>query len=301
MAVWSLAAVGVVSSTAAQAAARSSAALGHWWHPGPVQSWVDVIGERYPLRVPAMAGGVQVYDADLGDQDGLSASGAPRASTTITKSVRSIHAQGAKAICYVDAGTAENWRSDFALFPKAVLGRSMPGWPGESFINITRWSSRGGPRTEPLGEIMTARIQLCREEGFDAVEADNVDAYTSGDLGGFRITLAEEEGYIGRLSAVAHAHGLAFFLKNGIDGDSLVRNVARDADGEVVEQCWQYNQCGALGIFFREHKPVLDVEYAPFSEDRLCPQALSLPMATIRTDLALDGKITYGCWQFAKT
>lgn len=298
----SLAALGVLSTSAgAGPVAPSSAVQAHWWHPGPIKSWAYVIGETYPLRVPALAGGVQVYDADLGDQGGLSPSGAPRASAIITKSVRSVHDHGAKAICYIDAGTAENWRSDYALFPKSVLGRPMPGWPGERFIDVTRWSIRDGPATEPLGEIMTARTQLCREEGFDAVEADNVDAYTSGDLGGFHITLAEEEAYIRRLSAIAHAHGLAFFLKNGTDGDSLVRDVARQADGEVVEQCWQYKQCGALGIFFREHKPVLDVEYAPFTEDQLCPQALSLPMATIRTDLALNGKITYGCWQFRKT
>ena len=41
-----------------------------------------------------------------------------------------IHARGAKAICYISAGSWEDWRPDASDFPDSVKGRSN-GWPGE--------------------------------------------------------------------------------------------------------------------------------------------------------------------------
>jgi len=51
---------------------------------------------------------------------------------------------------------------------------------------------------------MANRFELCKQEGFDAVEADNVDAYTDGNIGDFTLTMAEEEAYIDDLITVAH-------------------------------------------------------------------------------------------------
>ncbi len=36
--------------------------------------------------------------------------------------VASLHAQGRHVICYLDAGTWEEWRSDAGEFPKSALG-----------------------------------------------------------------------------------------------------------------------------------------------------------------------------------
>jgi hypothetical protein len=259
-----------------------------------------VIGEGYPLRVPTNIGNVQVYDSDLGDQDGLASTGVPRADRAIESSVAAVHARGAHAICYVDAGTAEDWRSDYREFAPAVLGADMPGWPGERFIDVTDWAGPAGPGGETLGQIMTDRVRLCHDEGFDAVEMDNLDTYTDTDtgLGGFRLSMGQEEAYLDKLIAVVHGAGLAFFLKNEVNGDSLLATMAPRADGEVVEQCWQYRDCSGLEPFVREGKPVLDVEYRAFPEATLCPEALAFPMATVRTDLDLDGHLAYGCWQY---
>ena len=270
-----------------------------WWQPGPLTSWAYVIGENYPLAVPTSVGNVQVYDADLGDQSGLSANGAPLANPTIEASVAAIHASGAHAICYVDAGTAENWRSDYPKFDPSELGGPMPGWPGEQFINVADWSAPVPAPYETLQTIMANRIALCKQEGFDAIEADNVDAYTYGSLGNFTLTMAQEETYIDELISMAHSDGLAYFLKNEINGDSLLTTEAPLVDGEINEQCWQYKECSALSIFAKEGKPILNVEYQSFPASTLCPEALAFPMATIQTDVNLNGKINYGCWQYA--
>jgi hypothetical protein len=260
-----------------------------------------VIGESYPLQVPTDVGNVQVYDADLGDQDGLTGTGVPVADSTIESSVAAIHATGAHAICYVDAGTAEDWRSDYGEFAASVLGGNMPDWPGEKFINVTDWAGPAGPGGETLAQIMTDRVTLCQEEGFDAVEMDNVDAYTDGNLGGFTLSMAQEETYLDNLIGVVHGAGMAFFLKNEVDGDSLLATMAPRVDGEIVEQCWQYDECSQLEPFVQEGKPVLNVEYQSFAEATLCPEALAFPMATIQTDLDLNGDIAYGCWQYGGT
>jgi hypothetical protein len=43
--------------------------------------------------------------------------------------VAALHARGTIAVCYLDVGTWENWRSDASQFPASVLGSSN-GWPG---------------------------------------------------------------------------------------------------------------------------------------------------------------------------
>lgn len=282
-------------------ATAGSGRAGSWWHPRALSSWAYVIGENYPLTIPPLVGGkptkVQAVDSDLGDQSGLAPDGAPRPSRQIEASVRAIHAMAAHAICYLDAGTTESWRSDRHEFDPAEIGRRLPGWAGERFIDVADWSKRVPRRYESLEKIMTYRVALCRREGFDAVEADNVNAYTYGNLGGFRLTMREEEVYLGRLISLAHAHGLAFFLKNEINRDSLLNKLAPRVDGEIDEQCWQYHECGSLRIFVHEHKPVLNVEYEDVSARRLCPLARAFPMATIRAGLDLRGRISFGCWK----
>ena len=293
-------ALSVLGAVGPAALPATGAATG-WWQPGPIASWAYVIGESYPLQVPTNIGNVQVYDADLGDQDGLTGAGIPVADTAIESSVAAIHSAGAHAICYLDAGTAESWRSDYSEFAPSVLGANMPDWPGEKFINVTDWTGPAGPGGETLAQIMTDRVTLCQEEGFDAVEMDNVDVYTDGNLGGFTLTTAQEETYLNNLIVVVHGAGMAFFLKNEVNGDSLVNTMAPRVDGEIVEQCWQYAECSQLEAFVQEGKPVLNVEYQGFAQAALCPEALAFPMATIQTGLDLNGNIAYGCWQYGGT
>jgi hypothetical protein len=69
--------------------------------------------------------------------------------------VASRHAQSRHVICYIDVGTAENWRPDYSEFPESVLGDSN-GRPGERWLEIRQLSV-----IEP---IMTARFQMCRTE-----------------------------------------------------------------------------------------------------------------------------------------
>jgi hypothetical protein len=56
------------------------------------------------------------------------------------------------------------------------------------------------------------RLRLCREKGLDAVEPDNIDAYTNDT--GFPMTYEDQLRFNRWLASEAHALGLSIGLKN---------------------------------------------------------------------------------------
>src|SRR5581483_2972823 len=89
-----------------------------------------------------------------------------------TSVVGSLKGQGKNVICYMSAGSWENWRPDKGQFPANVIGRPLDGWPGERYLDIRN--------LDALGPIMKARLDLCKAKGFDAVDPDNVDSFEIG-------------------------------------------------------------------------------------------------------------------------
>ena len=278
-----------------------------YWEPGQLTSWAYVIGEAYPLQIPVPVGSstadVQVVDADLGDADGLTSSctspsvaPCPAPDASIESSVAAIHAYGGKALCYMEVGSAENYRSDYSEFSSSIIGDTMQGYSDEQYIDINDLNSPAGPTGLTLGQIMINRINLCREEGFDGIETDIDDSYT--DSTGFSISLSDEETYMSWIADEAHSLGLAWFLKNGINNDSFVSDMQPLAQGTVNEQCWEYSECSALQPFVQAGKPILNVEYNGVAESTLCPEANAFPMASISANVNLTGSLDYGCWQY---
>lgn len=142
----------VLATLALGAGAPSrGAAGGKWWILPQRLTWYWQLQGRVRSTKPVAA-----YDID-GFENGAS-------------EVAALHGQGVHVICYIDVGTAENFRPDYSEFPKSVLGRSN-GWPGERWLDIRQLSV--------LEPIMQARFQMCREKGFDAVEPDNIEGYAN--------------------------------------------------------------------------------------------------------------------------
>jgi hypothetical protein len=290
----SLAAVSLSAVRLSAARPVTSRATGatSWWHPGPLTSWQYALGEPFPIAVPTNIGNVEVYDIDEGNEAGVTRS-------EVATSVAAVHASGAKAICYVEAGGWESYRADASEYSSGILGNTVSGYSNERYIDIRQWSDDPGPSGLTLSQILTARFQLCADEGFDGVETDLDDTYT--DSTGFPLTMADEETFMTEMAGVIHGLGMAWFLKNDINGDSLLADMEPLADGTVNEQCWQYAECSALEPFVQAGKPILNVEYANEPEATVCPQALAFPMATMHTDVDLDGNIAWACWQYGVT
>jgi hypothetical protein len=186
-----------------------------------------------------------VFDIDLYQDEAF----AGNASTVNTAAVQAIHAAGGKAICYVSAGTWENWRPDASAFPASVRGRKN-GWPGEVWLDIRQ--------TGILIPIMQARLDKCATAGFNGVEWDNVDGYSN--RSGFPLTAADQTNYNALLANLAHSRGLSVALKNAVE---LVPTLAPYFDYAVNEECQRYKECGTYtGNFVQAAKPVFQVEYS---------------------------------------
>jgi hypothetical protein len=187
--------------------------------------------------------------------------------------VRRLHRLGRRVVCYVDVGTWESWRSDASLFRKSVLGRPVAGWPGERWLDIRA--------RRKLAPIMAARMRRCRDKGFDAVEGDNVDGFENDT--GFPLTATDQLAYDEWFANEAHSLGLAAALKNDLD---QARALLPYFDLAVLEQCFQYRECGKARRFVDARKAVLEVEYS-LPRRRFCDRARRRHIAAIRKHLDL--------------
>jgi len=162
--------------------------------------------------------------------------------------VKKLHALGRKVICYIDVGSWENYRPDAKRFPRSVIGKRYDGYPNERWLDIRRFRSFAGP--------IKSRIRMCARKGFDGLEPDNINGWENPT--GFPLTAADQLRFNRWIARLAHRNGLAVGLKN--DGRQA-RKLVRHFDFAVVEQCFQYRECGQYRPFVRRGKAVYSVEY----------------------------------------
>ena len=237
--------------------ARADAAR---WQPAPrTAAWQWQLQGKLDLTV-----GASVYDVD-----GFEASAAD---------VRALHHQGRRAICYLDVGSWEEFRPDAARFPKAVVGRRYEGFPNERWLDVSRF----GLFAKPLEQ----RIAMCARKGFDAVEPDNVTGWEPENHTGFHITRADQLRFNRWIARQVHARGMAVALKN--DARQVTQLVGA-FDFAVVEQCFQYRECGYYEPFVRHGKAVFETEYE-LEPATFCDQAAALQFSAIRKSYDLFAK-----------
>ena len=178
-------------------------------------------------------------DADVYEVDGFDVS---------KKTVRKLHSQGRKVICYIDVGSWETYRPDRNLFPKSVLGKKYDGYPNERWLDIRKYKLFAKP--------LKQRIAMCARKGFDGLEPDNIAGFENDT--GFPLTAKDQLRFNRWIARQAHRKGLSVALKN--DG-SQAKQLVGNFDFAVVEQCFQYNECGQYLPFIRANKAVYVVEY----------------------------------------
>jgi len=126
------------------------------WHPTPGTSWQWQLSGNIDTSI-----NVAMVDIDLFE-----------ASQAV---IDQLHADGRVVICYFSAGSWENWRSDAASFPTALLGHGN-GWPGERWLDIRQ--------LDQLAPIMQQRLDLAVSKRCDGIEPDNVGGYANIDTTG---------------------------------------------------------------------------------------------------------------------
>jgi hypothetical protein len=123
---------------------------------------------------------------------------------------------------------------------------------------------------------------MCRSEGFDAVEPDNVDGYANDT--GFPLTAADQLAFNRVVAGLAHRDGLAVALKNDL---GQVPQLVGDFDFAVDEQCAEYQECDQLLPFTAAGKAVLEAEY-DLPRPAFCPAARRLRFSAMLKHLSLD-------------
>ena len=221
------------------------------WIPAPGTSFEWIL-QNYAGTIPNAA----AVDVDLFD--------------TPKSQVLALKAAGKKTICYMSAGSFENWRPDRALFPDVVKGKPLDGWPGERWLDIRR--------IDILGPIFKARLDRCKAKGFDAVEPDNLDGFQADS--GFPLTRADEIRYIKWLAKQAHLRGLSIGLKNVPE---LVPAVIDHFDWALTEDCFDQGWCADLKPFISAGKAVFAVEYTDTGIDfaAFCTKAKQLNLSPL--------------------
>jgi hypothetical protein len=235
----------------AQASPRGGEPLrgGERWRPAPrTAAWQWQLQGRLDLSLPA-----SVYDID-----GFAAK---------RSQVAALHRRGRRAICYLDVGSWESYRPDRAAFPAAVIGARYEGFPDERWLDVSRFRLFRAP--------LEARIAICAGKGFDAVEPDNLAGFENDT--GFAISAADQLRFNRWIAAQVHRRGMAVALKNDPE---QVTELLPSFDFAIVEECFQFDECGRFSPFVAAGKAVFEAEYElPTAE--FCDRARALGFSAI--------------------
>lgn len=240
-----------------------------WWRPSRTTSWqwqlTGALNTRYD---------VAVYDIDLFNTDAAT--------------IADLHRQGRRVICYFSAGSSEKGRPDDALLVASDRGKVLNGWPDERWLRTDSATVR---------KVMTARLDLAKAKGCDAVEPDNVDGYANDN--GLGLTAAMQLDYNRFLASEAHGRGLAVGLKNDLDQLALLQPAF---DFAINEQCHEYTECGGYSVFLDAGKPVFVAEYADRyrtnangARDTMCAASRNQGLRTLVLPLSLDDSYRFSC------
>jgi hypothetical protein len=200
---------------------------------------------------------------------------------TSKATVAALHRNGVKVICYLDVGSWEEYRPDAGRFPRSSLGAVYEGWPEERWLDIAHF--------RPFAPIMEKRIAMCAHKGFDGVEPDNIAGWENKT--GFPLTRADQRRYNLWIARQVHRRGMAVALKND---PRQVKELVGAFDFAVVEECFQYHECGSFKPFVEAGKAVFEAENE-LPPAKFCDQAEALGFSAIRKGLELFAKPWQPC------
>lgn len=170
---------------------------------------------------------------------------------------------GKYTICYVNAfqtqpGDAAWWKTNH---PDLLLGKGGnhvidPNWPDELLFDTSTAAKR-----EALLDIVGGWIDRCAQDGFDAVEPDNLDSWLRSDR---MLEPADNLAFAHLLVARAHQRGLAIAQKNASE---YAAQGATDIgfDFAIVEGCEVWSECEAYMAAYGDQ--VYEIEYNDIDRD----------------------------------
>ncbi len=160
--------------------------------------------------------------------------------------IDALHAQGKVVVAYVSAGTHEPYRDDADLFPASTVGQPLESYPNESWLDV---------RAPAVRELMAARLDLARDNGFDGVLPTSLSAHLHDS--GFDLTAEDQLDYGLWFAAEVRERGLTPGLADLAQLDRMVDSI----DWAMHFGCIARGDCAELSPFIAQGKPVFDLEY----------------------------------------
>lgn len=239
-----------------------------WWQPTPAEklTWQWQINGALDTSIDA-----NMYDVDLFD--------------TSVAQIANLKADGKTVVCYFSAGTYEGWRPDWPQFFPFISNESYAGDTPPFANKMADWDERWLDirHIELLAPIMRSRLRLAAKKGCDAVEPDNVDAYSNPSETKLDLTYADQLAYNRWLANEAHTLGLSVGLKNDVE---QLTDLVASFDFAINEQCFRYDECEEYAVFTSQNKAVFGVEYSG-DPSEFCPQANSMLMSWLKKKKSL--------------
>lgn len=217
----------------------------------------------------------------------------PHGVQVVSRDRQSSPEPGLYNICYVNGFQAQPeeaswWQNNH---PELVL-RDANGDPvvdgawNEMLLDVSTADNR-----QALAAIIAPWIAQCAADGFDAIEVDNLDSYTRSQS-----LLTEEHNvlFMGLLSSIAHAHGLASAQKNTTE--LLDRAAAMGTDFAIAESCNTWDECADYQSIYGNLVFVIEYNDADFAAG--CRDFNELSIVRRDRDVTTPGSDTYvydGC------
>lgn len=235
--------------------------------PPEPSRWIPTVGQTWQIQL-SDSEIEEILPVEVYDLDGFE---------TGKETVDRLHEQGVKVICYIDAGTWEDWRPDAELYPDDIIGKAWDEWEGERYVDIRR--------IDLLAPILEARFDMCAEKGFDAIDPDNIDTY--GADTGFPLSERDQIAFNTWIAKAAHERGLAVGQKNVAE---LTGDLVASFDFAVSEDCFDDGWCQDLEPYIEIGKPVFAIEYTDrdIDFDEMCALFAEVSFSGVLKNRNLD-------------
>ena len=207
----------------------------------------------------------------------------------VTRDSTSEPAEGIYSICYVNGfqsqpGDDERWvvdNPDLVLRDDDGAAIIDPNWPDEFILDTSTPEKR-----QRISRMIGASIEACADEGFDAVEIDNLDTYSRSEG---RLSIDDNLALAKLFADRAHGRAMPIGQKNSAELRDRGRTAAT-FDFAVTEECFRYEECGSYADVYGD--AVIDIEYTddlPVPFDEVCGSD-DRPATTILRDRDLVEK-----------
>lgn len=236
---------------------RQNATEAIFWQPAPLTDWQWQMTGQVDTSVNA-----PVFVIDLFDNE--------------ASVVSDLHSKNRKVVCSMSVGTVESRRPDAGNFPAGVIGNTVPDKQDERYLDIRNIAA--------LSSVIDARLDLCKQKGFDAAVFANDDTYANNT--GFYLKAHDQITYNSWLAGEAHKRGLSAGLRNDL---SQVSDLVGDFDFALTEECFKNHNCNSAAPFSDANKAVFNAEYdIDIADSDICFQTYELNISTIKKNKILD-------------